>query len=114
MFKKAVIGLLVMQIVLTLFLISRLEPKERIVYINSAFNNSSVTSSKEEIISEQEEAETDTDTDTDTEDVIMVWIPEHGKKYHSDYDCSGMKNPTEVTLEYAESWGYDPCYFCYC
>ena len=43
----------------------------------------------------------------------MVWIPQSGAKYHSYSSCSGMKNPTEVTLEKAESLGYEPCKRCY-
>ena len=34
-------------------------------------------------------------------------------KYHRLPSCSGMENPTEVTLEQAESWGYTPCKRCY-
>lgn len=43
----------------------------------------------------------------------MVWIPRTGKKYHSKAGCSGMKNPSEVTIERAISLGYGPCKRCY-
>ena len=43
----------------------------------------------------------------------MVWIPRTGSKYHRSSTCSNMKNPTQVTREQAESWGYDPCKKCY-
>lgn len=44
----------------------------------------------------------------------MVWIPTHGgKKYHRASDCSGMRDPEQVTLEEAENMGYDPCGKCY-
>lgn len=43
----------------------------------------------------------------------MVWIPEKGKKYHSYAGCSGMNNPSEVTLEQAISLGYELCKRCY-
>ena len=44
---------------------------------------------------------------------VMVWIPATGSKYHSRSDCSGMNNPSQVTLEYAQSHGYEPCKRCY-
>lgn len=43
----------------------------------------------------------------------MVWIPQTGKKYHSHASCSGMKNPTEVTISEAKNRGYTPCKRCY-
>ena len=43
----------------------------------------------------------------------MVWIPQSGSKYHSSPSCSNMKNPTQVTVEEAESRGYEPCKKCY-
>ena len=44
---------------------------------------------------------------------IMVWIPRTGKKYHSNQKCSGMKNPSYVTIEEAERRGFTPCKKCY-
>lgn len=43
----------------------------------------------------------------------MVWIPQSGSKYHSNSSCSNMKNPSQVTLDYAQSSGYEPCKKCY-
>lgn len=43
----------------------------------------------------------------------MVWIPKSGKKYHRSSSCSNMKNPSQVTLEKAQSLGYTPCRKCY-
>lgn len=43
----------------------------------------------------------------------MVWVPSSGSKYHSRSSCSGMKNPSEVTLSKAESMGYTPCKRCH-
>ena len=43
----------------------------------------------------------------------MVWIPKSGKKYHRSSSCSNMKNPSQVTLEKAQSLGYTPCSNCY-
>lgn len=42
-----------------------------------------------------------------------VWIPRTGTKYHSTSTCSGMKNPSKVTVSQARSWGYTPCKKCY-
>ena len=43
----------------------------------------------------------------------MVWIPKTGKKYHSNSNCSNMKNPSQVTKEQAIKKGYGPCSKCY-
>ena len=43
----------------------------------------------------------------------MVWIPKSGKKYHRSSSCSNMKNPSQVTLEKAQSLGSTPCSKCY-
>ena len=43
----------------------------------------------------------------------MVWIPKTGSKYHSNPNCSNMKNPTQITIEEAENRGYEPCKKCY-
>lgn len=43
----------------------------------------------------------------------MVWIPKSGSKYHSDPECSNMKDPTQVSLSQAESVGYTPCKKCW-
>lgn len=45
--------------------------------------------------------------------VSMVWIPQSGAKYHSRSGCSNMKNPSQVTLDQAISWGYDACKRCH-
>lgn len=43
----------------------------------------------------------------------MVWIPKSGSKYHSDPECSNMKDPSQVSLSQAESMGYTPCKKCW-
>ena len=43
----------------------------------------------------------------------MVWIPKSGSKYHSDPECSSMKEPAQVSLSQAESMGYTPCKKCW-
>lgn len=55
---------------------------------------------EQETISQQQQEET-------------VWIPQSGSKYHSNSSCSGMNNPTEVTLSEAQSRGYEPCKKCH-
>ncbi len=42
-----------------------------------------------------------------------VWIPQSGKKYHSHSGCSGMKNPSNVTLEEVQRRGFTKCKRCY-
>lgn len=43
----------------------------------------------------------------------MVWIPSSGSKYHSRSGCSGMKNPTQITLSDAKAKGYTACKRCH-
>lgn len=50
--------------------------------------------------------------DSDADEGPMVWVPRSGSKYHSKSDCSGMKNPHQVTLEEALSCGFTPCKRC--
>ena len=42
-----------------------------------------------------------------------VWITKSGKKYHSNPNCSQMKNPVEIDLLEAIEKGYEPCGKCY-
>ena len=46
-------------------------------------------------------------------DEPLVWIPRTGEKYHSAPNCSGMDDPTEVTLSEAVDQGFDACSKCY-
>ena len=43
----------------------------------------------------------------------LVWISKTGKKYHRNSSCSNMKNPSQVTLDKAQSLGLEPCKKCY-
>lgn len=44
----------------------------------------------------------------------MVWIPTNGgTKYHTNSDCSNMKNPEQVTQRAAEARGFTPCSRCH-
>lgn len=42
----------------------------------------------------------------------MVWVSEYGSKYHLDRTCSGMKNPSQVTLAQAAAAGKTACEKC--
>ena len=43
----------------------------------------------------------------------QVYIPQNGSKYHSNPNCSNMKNPTAISLSEAQARGYQPCKKCY-
>ena len=50
---------------------------------------------------------------SETEYVEMVWIPRTGKRYHRNERCSGMKKPSNVTVQKAIDFGFSPCENCY-
>ena len=77
--------------------------------------SSEVVSSKETVSSKEEVSSKVTSSkETVTQNVEkMVWIPQSGKKYHSNSSCSGMKNPSQVTIQKAQNLGYTPCKKCY-
>lgn len=43
----------------------------------------------------------------------MVWVSNTGFKYHSNPNCSNMRNPIKETLSDAKSRGLSPCSKCY-
>lgn len=43
----------------------------------------------------------------------MVWIPNSGSKFHKTSTCSGMKNPSHVTIDAAKAKGFTACKKCY-
>lgn len=43
----------------------------------------------------------------------MVWVSRTGTKYHSNPNCSNMKNPAHMTQSEAENLGRTPCSKCY-
>lgn len=47
------------------------------------------------------------------EQVAMVWISGSGKKYHSNPNCSNMKNPQQVSIDEAIAAGRTACSKCY-
>ena len=55
---------------------------------------------------------TATTTEAPNRQEMMVWIPQTGEKYHSSSLCSGMKNPSCVTISNARRYGYRPCSKC--
>ncbi len=67
-------------------------------------------------LSESNTVEVASETPSETEKsvpVTMVWIPYSGSKYHRRQSCSGMKGPSQVSLEEAIRRGYSPCKKCY-
>lgn len=44
--------------------------------------------------------------------VKMVWITQDGKKYHSNPNCSNMKNPKQINIYDAQARGYGACNKC--
>ncbi|MDD4134121.1 MAG: hypothetical protein PHN46_03465 [Eubacteriales bacterium] len=42
----------------------------------------------------------------------LVWIPESGKKYHSNANCSNMRNPRQIPRQEAAELGFEPCKRC--
>ncbi len=45
-------------------------------------------------------------------DIVYVWVPKSGQKYHSKSTCSNMKNPKKVTLSEAKACGFTACKKC--
>ena len=43
----------------------------------------------------------------------IVWVSNTGSKYHSNPNCSNMRNPVKETLSDAKSRGLSPCSKCY-
>lgn len=67
----------------------------------------------EQAAQEQTQQEEQTSQEQQQPQEQMVWIPQSGSKYHSNSSCSGMNNPTQVTISEAQSMGYEPCKKCY-
>ncbi len=61
----------------------------------------------------KKEKETTAQTAGQDDQSDMVWIPNSGSKYHRSASCSGMKNPSHVSLSTAKARGYTPCKKCY-
>ncbi len=79
---------------------------------------SSVTSSAPIVSSSAPTPSPNSDSVASTEHTAkMVWIPNSGTsktvKYHSHSDCSGMKNPKQISLEEAKKIDYKPCKRCW-
>ena len=52
-------------------------------------------------------------TTNDNQKVEMVWVSSSGTKYHSKSTCSGMKSPSQISLEDAKNQGYTSCQRCH-
>ncbi|MFQ9922577.1 MAG: hypothetical protein ACLRVU_03625 [Beduini sp.] len=68
-------------------------------------------------LEEQKQAEAAQSNESTSNNAIpntsTVYLPKSGKKYHSNPNCSNMKNPRAVSLKEAQSLGYEPCSKCY-
>lgn len=90
--------------------------QENLSQIADSLNALGYSVEKQESQSAGSPAETSATTTQSTEEQPqeqMVWIPESGSKYHSKSTCSGMSNPTQVTISEAQSMGYTACKKCY-
>lgn len=43
----------------------------------------------------------------------MVWVSEHGMRFHSHKECSNMVKPSQISVQSAKRKGLDPCKKCY-
>lgn len=66
-----------------------------------------------ETVETENESETEYSEKAYEETEEMVWIPASGSKYHSRSSCSGMNDPTQVTISEAQSRGYTACKKCH-
>lgn len=92
------------------------QPNITINYANGSSsdnNNTATTTKKITTTKVPTTTKQTTTTKYDEPQGSYVWIPQSGKKYHSHSSCSGMKNPSKVTVSKAESLGYTPCKKCW-
>lgn len=61
----------------------------------------------------QEKAEQEAAQQEVEETQEMVWISGTGTKYHSNPNCSNMKNPVQISKDEAIASGLEPCKRCY-
>ena len=53
-----------------------------------------------------------TDNEYDEKKAVLVWIPVSGSRYHVNENCGNMKNPSQVSVEEAQTLGYIECSKC--
>ena len=73
-------------------------------------NSIEISDTTNNISAVQSESSTDSQAQNTSNE---VWIPQSGKKYHSKPGCSGMNNPSKVSLTKAESLGFTACKRCH-
>ena len=73
---------------------------------------SSLIESSKEVSSKETSSKITSSVAEYTPSERMVWIPQSGKKYHNNPSCSGMKNPSQVTITRAKNLGYTACKKC--
>lgn len=66
----------------------------------------------EQAPTEQESTESEP-TESESDSGTTVWISENGTKYHTSATCSGMKEPTSLSLSDAQQQGYTACKRCH-
>lgn len=65
------------------------------------------------IVGEGQEQANQQNTSQQATNEQTVYISKTGSKYHSNPNCSNMKNPTSVSLDEAQSKGLEPCKKCW-
>ena len=67
------------------------------------------------LLSESENSNPNTSTSAPTPeaDGQIVYVSRTGSKYHSNPNCSNMKNPSSMTMEEAQAKGLEACKKCY-
>lgn len=98
-------------------LMNTMTPDGQKVDANGALTTNGVVETQtvqQQTVQEQTVTTQNSQTETPSNPITdMVWISGSGKKYHSSASCSNMKNPTQVSLEDAQSQGRTACSKCY-
>lgn len=81
------------------------------ISINYANGDSQGTGSC--VLSESTNSSQNTPTPTPEANGQTVYVSRTGSKYHSNPNCSNMKNPSSMTMEEAQAKGLEACKKCY-
>lgn len=81
--------------------------------INYANGDSQGTGSCVLFESNNSNQNTSTPTPTPEANGQTVYVSRTGSKYHSNPNCSNMKNPNSMTMEEAQAKGLEACKKCY-